>query len=82
MDSKICWFEVIHSNHFVVKGLPLNMYNKNVPDVSVTITEILQGEVKEKPHKNTDINKTLIKNSRYVSSFLVCERQVQILLGE
>ena len=22
MDSKICWFEVIHSNHFVVKGLP------------------------------------------------------------
>ena len=22
MDSKIYWFEVIHSNHFVVKGLP------------------------------------------------------------
>ena len=23
MDSKICWFEVIHNNHFVVKVSPL-----------------------------------------------------------
>ena len=30
MDSKICWFEVIHSNHFVVKGLPLNSTLSNL----------------------------------------------------
>ena len=50
---------------------------KNVPDVSVAITDLLQGEVKEKIlHKSTDINKTLIKIPKYVSFFLVSESQV------
>ena len=50
---------------------------KNVPDVSVAITDLLQGEVKEKIlHNSTDINKTLIKIPKYVSFFPVSERQV------
>ena len=57
------------------------MYNKNVPDVSVTITDLLQGEVKGKPHKNTDINKTLIKNSRYMSFLVVDTRSVETTIA-
>ena len=46
---------------------------KNVPDVSVTITDLLQGEVKEKIlHKSTDIKKTLIIIPKYV---IVTSRQ-------
>ena len=59
----------------MVESVSEIIYKKNVQDVSVTITDLLQGEVKVKIlHKSTDINKTLIKIPKYVP-FFVSESQ-------
>ena len=50
-SNKTVLFKIFENTNYVTlvaKSVSEIIYNKNVPDVSVAITDLLQGEVKEK----------------------------------
>ena len=54
-------FENTNYVSLVAKSVSEIIYNKNVLDVSVAITDLHQGSERKTLCKSTDINKTLIK---------------------
>ena len=82
MDSKICWFEVIHSNHFVVKGLPpysgAKALKKNVSPIchiqfQWKVTEHFWNRIKKMWIDRTKIalEKKVFWNKKFGDTFLV-----------